>query len=156
MARVMQSITRWHPIDTKTLIDLFIEKNKSNYYTKISQLKYSIWAAYFKTDHNVSKRKKYIFDCGIVTDGYGISIQFVMKDNIEYINKSRQSRAQGSKDSRKVYKNISNNEKKIMMDKKYQEKARKQKGSAKKYSERRKAEKEEFDKLNEEEQDKRK
>ena len=34
------------------------------------------------------------------------------------------------------------------------EKARKQKGSAKKYSERRKAEKEEFDKLNEEEQDK--
>ena len=146
-------IPKYCPIDTKALIDLFVEKGKDKYYPKISQLKYILWETYFNTNHNVFKRKKYIFDCRIVTDGYAASIQFIRKDNVEEINNNRQSRAQGSKKAREVYNNVSNSEKKKIMDTRNQENERKRKEYSKKYNEKKKAEKEEFDKLDEEEQD---
>ncbi len=84
-------------IDTVIVIRLLLEENKEYYGLKENFLSKNleIWNKIFKMNHTVFKKKGYIFDRRISTDGFGCSILFIRKDkynpnaktNIKHIKK---------------------------------------------------------------------
>jgi hypothetical protein len=76
-------IMKYIPIDTKSLIELFIDEDKNNYLTNIETKKDEIWSKFFNLDNSVFKQKNYRFDYRISTDCFATSIQLIHKDFIE-------------------------------------------------------------------------
>ena len=68
-------------IDTKTLIDLFIEGDKRHYQQNINLYKDAIWSTFFNTNAKVFRRRNYVFDHRIITDGISVSIQLIRKND---------------------------------------------------------------------------
>jgi len=73
--------------DTLTLLYLLFtkDKNKNNetkkeYIENLVEYRKKIWGMFFKTDKNVFKKKGYVFNNQISTDGFGCSILFVKKE----------------------------------------------------------------------------
>jgi len=65
-----------------------IEKvvSKQKYNSDNTNLKEEIWNSIFKLNHKIFKpkcKKQYVFNHMIYTDGYGISVQFINKNNVE-------------------------------------------------------------------------
>ena len=79
------------PIDTKSIIEIFIKKNKNKYLTNINNTKYTLWKQFFNIDHKVFQKKKYIFDYRILTDGYAVSIQFINKKYVDQTIKKKEN-----------------------------------------------------------------
>lgn len=69
-------------IDTATVVYLLFGKNIRKYTTKGNLVKHTkgIWKRFFKTDKNEFKRKDYIFNNIISTDGIGCSILLIKKN----------------------------------------------------------------------------
>ena len=69
-------------IDTMTLIGNFIDKDRKFYRENGNQTKLfrEIWSKIFNIDHPVFKKKGYMWDRTISTDGVSCSIHFVRKD----------------------------------------------------------------------------
>lgn len=55
-------IMKYIPIDTKSLIELFVENDKNDYLTDIEHTKHDLWSKYFKLNNKVFKQKDYVFD----------------------------------------------------------------------------------------------
>jgi len=72
-------IPRHIQIDTKALIDLFIESG-SHYLSNIEENKEILWVECFNVHQNI---KRYTFDYTIITDGYSVSLRFLNKKYIE-------------------------------------------------------------------------
>ena len=68
------------PIDTKSLIEIFVEKNKKKYLNDIENTKEELWRKYFNIDISL---KNYVFDYTIITDCYSASIRFIHKDKLQ-------------------------------------------------------------------------
>ena len=67
-------------IDTKQLIDLFIETEHNLYLNDIEKYKNFLWDKFF--DIKSSKNfKDYVFSHAIVTDGYTVSVRYIHKDH---------------------------------------------------------------------------
>ena len=79
------------PIDTKSLIEIFIKTNGREYFGNIKEYKKSIWDIYFKTDEQIFKQSNYVFDYKIATDGYGVSIQLLNKKYVEKEDQKKQN-----------------------------------------------------------------
>lgn len=77
------TIIKFIPLDTKSLIELFIEKDKNEYLTDIENYKDILWDKFFKLDNSIFKQKNYTFDYRISTDCYSVSIQLIHNDFIQ-------------------------------------------------------------------------
>ena len=74
-------------IDTKMMIDLFINENKNYYLNNIKTLKYTIWNQFFVLNKRIFKDKgKYAFDYLINTDGISATLSFFKIGAKKYTN----------------------------------------------------------------------
>ena len=87
---------KYIPIDSAIVVDLLMtmEKgvSKQKYNSDIINLKEEIWNSSFKLNHKIFKpkcKKQYIFNNMIYTDGYGVSVQFINKNNVEKENNKK-------------------------------------------------------------------
>ena len=101
------SISRHIQIDTKGLVELFIDtkkhqeslniwikdnidkpknKSKADLYTCLDENKEFIWITFFDIK---KKLKNYAFDYTIITDGYTVSIRFINNNYIEFENNKK-------------------------------------------------------------------
>lgn len=76
-------ILKYIPIDSKSLIELFIEEDKNTYLTDIENKKQELWSKYFNLNNPVFKQKEYSFDYRISTDCFSVSIQLIHNDFIQ-------------------------------------------------------------------------
>jgi hypothetical protein len=107
-------IPRYIPLDTSALVDLFISKYPNLYYKNITGLKDIIWKAFFNIKF---KKKHYVFNHAIVTDGYTVSVRFTHKNNVVKLDDINRKKQQG----RKECKGLSTEEKQGRLDKKKNE-----------------------------------
>lgn len=83
---------KYMPLDTASIISLFVDGNTATYNSNINIYKHKIWSTFFNLDHPIFKqRKQYAFDYKISTDCYAVSIQFIRKDQIENKNKKSEN-----------------------------------------------------------------
>ena len=68
-------------LDTACIINLFIESNKLEYLSNISEKKEEVWNKFFKIDKKVFKKNNYQFNYMIKTDGIACSILFIKLDS---------------------------------------------------------------------------
>jgi len=68
-------VGKYIPIDTKSLIELFVDENKNENLTDIEHKKHEIWNKLFKL--SIFKQKEYNFDYRISTDCFSVSIQLI-------------------------------------------------------------------------------
>ena len=76
-------IPKYIPLDTKSIVELFVDKNKNDYLMDIKNTKDKLWKQYFKLDNQIFKQKYYNFDYRISTDCMAVSIQLIHNDFIE-------------------------------------------------------------------------
>ncbi len=104
-------LPKFIPIDTKSLIEIFVKKNKNHYLKDIDNTKKDLWDTYF--DINV-KKKNYVFDYTIITDCYSASIRFIHEDELQ---KEQQKKA-NMKKAKQEYKGLTKKEKEELKKKK--------------------------------------
>ena len=117
------AIPRHIQIDTSALVDLFVEtkkhqklldvwitdpaeiksgknkgnpknKTKADLYNCLSQNKEFIWDTFFNI---TQKRKNYVFDYTIITDGYSTSLRFLHQDFVEEEHEKKDKKKAGKK-----------------------------------------------------------
>lgn len=104
-------IVKHIPLDTKSIIEIFVEKDKNKYLCDIENTKDELWDKYFNI--NISL-KNYVFDYTIITDCYSVSLRFIHKDRLQEEN-SKKEKIQNAK---KEYKGLSKEEIEIIKKKK--------------------------------------
>jgi len=82
-------IPKYIPIDTKSIIELFIKENKKEYLTNVDKYKVELWNKLFKLNDKIFKQKNYVFDYRISTDCVSVSIQLL---NNSYVEKEQQKK----------------------------------------------------------------
>ena len=149
------SIQRSVKIDTKILVEIFINENKNEYLNNITKKQQEIWSDLFKINSKIfklSKSSPYVFDHSIVTNGYTASIIFIHKDD-----KMQKTKFQNlGKDKRKInadlLKELDEENKKIFKQKQ-EEKAKEEKiKKSVEINKKAKEKKENFKKLTKEQQ----
>ena len=93
-------IPKYIPIDTATLVDLMIDKDKNKYFKNIENEKNNIWSMYFKLDLQIFKQKHYQFDYRISTDCFGVSIQLIHNDSVQ-LSKDKKANMKAKRNSSK-------------------------------------------------------
>ena len=86
-------------IDTKSVIELLVEKEKKQYLNNIELNKEFLWDKFFNI---VQKIKNYKFDNTIITDGYATSLRFIHNDYIEGEKIKKEKMKKGRKDAREM------------------------------------------------------
>lgn len=123
------TIASYIPFDTKSLIEIFIEKDKNKYFKALREMKEIVWNNIFKMDHSIFSMKKYTFDYRISTDGYAVSLQFINNKYIESENKKKDAKLTGMKKAKNENKMKTadeiENDKKRKQDNKRQENIKK-------------------------------
>lgn len=140
-------IPKYIQIDTKSLVEIFIRKNKKQYLDKLTSFKDEIWGKYFKMDNSIFRQKGYTFDYCISTDGYCASIRFLKNTYAKENNKKKEKLKQGKLLAKRSYENL--NEEEIEELKKVKEEKIKNKKSQNMLER-----KEKFKKMNKEDKDK--
>ena len=79
-------------IDTKSIIELFVKKDKNKYLKDIQNQKKELWNKYFDIDVKINN---YVFDYSIITDGYSVSIRFIHKDKLQEENLKKEKMKKG-------------------------------------------------------------
>ena len=74
---------KYIPIDTKSIIELFVEEDKNKYLLDIENSKDELWNKYFKLNNPIFKQSQYNFDYKISTDCMAVSIQLLHIDSIQ-------------------------------------------------------------------------
>ena len=88
-------------IDTKSVIELLVDKEKKKYLDNIELNKEFLWDKFF----NISQKiKDYKFDNTIITDGYATSLRFIHKDYIEGEKIKKEKKKKGRKDAQELTK----------------------------------------------------
>jgi len=72
-------IPKYITIDTKSIVEILVDKDKNKYLKNIQNTKELLWKQYFNIDVRL---KDYIFDYTIITDCNSISIRFIHKDKL--------------------------------------------------------------------------
>jgi tetratricopeptide (TPR) repeat protein len=71
------------PIDTKSIVEIFVKNDKVKILNDIEKYKKKLWNKFVKLDEPIFTQSNYQFDYKIYTDCYSVSIQLLRKDNIE-------------------------------------------------------------------------
>jgi hypothetical protein len=104
-------IPKYIPIDTATLVDLMIDKDKNKYFKNIENEKNNIWQMYFNLELPIFKQKNYEFDYRISTDCFGVSIQLIHNDAVQS-SKDKKANMKGKRQQNKeLYKTMTQEEK---------------------------------------------
>ena len=79
-------VPKYIPIDTTIILDILVEKNIADLYSKIKENKENIWKTYFKQlftkkNKNLLNKKNHTFNHLIFTDGLAVSILLIHKDH---------------------------------------------------------------------------
>jgi hypothetical protein len=149
-----QIIPKYIPIDTKTIIELFIKENKNEYLKNIDKYKNELWSNLFNLNDSIFKQKNYIFDYRISTDCMAVSIQLLHKSLVEKEQLKKNNMKKQKSTLKEICKNMTQEEKEKYKEKlKNQEKINKENIKLKN-KEKRDNEKKEFKKLIKEEQNK--
>ena len=107
-------IPKFIPIDTKSLIEIFVEKNKKKYLDDIENTKEELWKKYFNIDISL---KNYVFDYTIITNCYSASLRFINKDKLQ----EEQDKKEKMRHARQLYKGKTKEEKDALKKKKKEE-----------------------------------
>jgi hypothetical protein len=103
-------------IDTKSVIELLVEKEKKQYLDNIELNKEFLWDKFFNITQKI---KDYKFDNTIITDGYATSLRFIHNDYIEGEKIKKEKMKKGRKDAREM--TTEDKEKKKIAKKKLQD-----------------------------------
>jgi hypothetical protein len=98
---------KYIPIDTATLIDLFIAENKNKYFGDIDGYKNELWNTILDTNNSIFKQKNYSFDYRIVTDGFAISLQLIENSMIELEKIKKDNKKKAKLYAENLYKTLS-------------------------------------------------
>ena len=105
-------ILKYIPIDTKSIIELFVEENKNSYLTDIENTKQDLWNQYFDLNNPVFKQKNYSFDYRISTDCFSVSLQLIHKDFIEKEKDKKRNMKNKRNEMKETTKNMTQEQKK--------------------------------------------
>ena len=125
-------IPRHIQIDTKSVIELLVDKGKKEYLDNIEVNKEFLWDKYFNITQKI---KDYNFDNTIITDGYATSLRFIHNDYIEGEKIKKEKMKKGRKDAKEMTeeeKEKKKLDKKILQDEKKELNKLKQKDKPKK------------------------
>jgi len=103
-------------IDTKSIIELLVEKEKKQYLDNVELNKEFLWDKFFNITQKI---KDYKFDNTIITDGYATSLRFIHNDYIEGEKIKKEKMKKGRKDAREM--TTEDKEKKKIAKKKLQD-----------------------------------
>jgi len=101
-----QFIPRHIQLDTKSIIDLLVDKDKKQYLDNVEKYKEIIWDRYFTIKQYL---RKYVFDYTIITDGYSVSLRFLHN----YFVKEEKLKKDKMKNGKKALKGLTNEEKEM-------------------------------------------
>lgn len=87
-------------IDTTSVIDLLIDKDKKKYFDNVILYKEIVWGTHFKI---TPKIKDYQFDHTIITDGYAVALRFIHNDYIEGELLKKEKMKQARKDKKEKF-----------------------------------------------------
>ena len=107
-------------IDTKSVIELLVEKEKKQYLDNVELNKEFLWDKFFNITQKI---KDYKFDNTIITDGYATSLRFIHNDCIEGEKIKKEKMKKGRKDAREM--TTEDKEKKKIAKKKLQDEKKK-------------------------------
>ena len=125
-------IPRHIQMDTKSVIELLVDKGKKEYLDNIEVNKEFLWDKYFNITQKI---KDYKFDNTIITDGYATSLRFIHNDYIEGEKIKKEKMKKGRKDAKEMTeeeKEKKKLDKKILQDEKKELNKLKQKDKPKK------------------------
>lgn len=125
-------IPRHIQIDTKSVIELLVDKGKKEYLDNIEVNKEFLWDKFFNITQKI---KDYKFDNTIITDGYATSLRFIHNDYIEGEKIKKEKMKNGRKDAKEMTeeeKEKKKLDKKILQDEKKELNKLKQKDKPKK------------------------
>ena len=125
-------IPRHIQIDTKSVIELLVDKGKKEYLDNIEVNKEFLWDKFFNITQKI---KDYKFDNTIITDGYATSLRFIHNDYIEGEKIKKEKMKKGRKDAKEMTeeeKEKKKLDKKILQDEKKELNKLKQKDKPKK------------------------
>ena len=125
-------IPRHIQMDTKSVIELLVDKGKKEYLDNIEVNKEFLWDKFFNITQKI---KDYKFDNTIITDGYATSLRFIHNDYIEGEKIKKEKMKKGRKDAKEMteeYKEQKKLDKKILQDEKKELNKLKQKDKPKK------------------------
>jgi hypothetical protein len=88
-------------IDTKSVIELLVDKEKKKYLDNIELNKEFLWDKFFNITQKI---KDYKFDNTIITDGYATSLRYIHNDYIEGEKIKKEKMKKGRKDAREMTK----------------------------------------------------
>jgi len=92
-------IPRHIQMDTKSIIELLVDKGKKEYLDNIELNKEFLWDKFFNITQKI---KDYKFDNTIITDGYASSLRFIHNDYIEGEKIKKEKMKKGRKDAREM------------------------------------------------------
>lgn len=98
-------------IDTKSLIEIFINEDKNTFLKDIEGNKKTIWNLYFKMENSIFKQNNYIFDYLITTDCHSVSIKMLNKDNIEKEENKKKNKKKKKIENKEKTKDMTTEEK---------------------------------------------
>lgn len=125
-------IPRHIQMDTKSVIELLVDKGKKEYLDNIELNKDFLWDKFFNITQKI---KDYKFDNTIITDGYATSLRFIHNDYIEGEKIKKEKMKKGRKDAKEMTeeeKEKKKLDKKILQDEKKELNKLKQKDKPKK------------------------
>ena len=147
-------IPKYIPIDTKSLIEIFIRENKNNLLNNVEDNKISIWNTFFNLNDLIFEQSNYTFDYKIYTDCYSVSIQMLDKDKVESEKKKKENMKIKRQENRINTKDMTQEEKEVYKIKQKEEKKKIEEKYKLEQKEKKDKAKEEFKKLSKEEQQK--
>ena len=101
-------IPKYIPIDTKTLIEIFIKKNKLSYLKDIECKKQEIWESIFDLKQKIFKCNNFVFNYLIYTDCQAVSISMLNKKEIENVKTQKQKKKNKKKENRENREKLKN------------------------------------------------
>jgi hypothetical protein len=104
-------ILKYIPIDSKSIIELFVEKDKNTYLTDIENKKKELWSKYLNLDNPVFKQKEYSFDYRISTDCFSVSIQLIHNDFIQKEKDKKQNMKNKKSEMKELTKDMNQEQK---------------------------------------------
>ena len=103
---------KYVPIDTKTLIEIYVRENKQELLNDIEGNKEKLWNIFFNIDYSVFKQSNYIFDYKIYTDCYSVSIQMLHNDKVDVQKEMKLNKKNKRKENKEKTKDMTDEEKK--------------------------------------------
>ncbi len=140
------------PIDSKSIIEIFVKENKGKILSNIEKYKKKLWSKFVKLNEPIFIQSNYQFDYKIYTNCYSVSIQMLRKDNVESENKKKLNKKNKKSKLKEATKDMNKEQKKEYKMKLEEEQKNKEIEFKLKLKEKKDKEKEEFKKLSKEQQ----